>query len=88
MSVLETISTMGRRRGLLLLLISIVFLLLGYLLGGLLIEVNRRTDNQLPYIRKEYIYSFLYGALFYTALVTLVSRTGDESSAHACRALA
>jgi Na+-driven multidrug efflux pump len=66
---------MGRRRGLLLLLLSTAFLLLGYLLGGLLIELNQRNDNQLPYIRKEYIYSLVYGALFYTALVTLVRRS-------------
>ncbi|UJR22577.1 hypothetical protein I4U23_025624 [Adineta vaga] len=65
-------STVSRKHGLFLLLISIVFLLSGYLLGGLLIEINQRNDINLVFIQKEYIYSIVYGALFYTALVTLI----------------
>ena len=68
----ETISQLGRKRGLALLLTSIVFLLLGYALGGLFIELNRQAVSNFVYIRAEYIYSIVYGALFYTALVTLV----------------
>ena len=63
---------MGRKRGLFFLLISILFLLFGYALGGIFIELNRQSDNSPFYIRTEYIYSVVYGALFYTALVTLV----------------
>ena len=74
----ETISQLGRKLGLYFLLVSIVFLLLGYGLGGSLLEVNRRTNDSFVYIRTEYIYSIVYGALFYTALVTLVSVVLDE----------
>jgi hypothetical protein len=70
---LETISSLGRKRGLFFPLISTVFLLLGYIIGGIFIEINRRFDtDNLVYIQTEYIYSIVYGALFYTALVTLV----------------
>ena len=63
---------MGRKRGLYFLFISIFFLLIGYIIGGILLEINQRFDHNIPYIRTEYIYSIVYGALFYTALVTLV----------------
>jgi len=69
---LETISSLGRKYGLYLLIISIFFLLIGYIIGGILIECNRKSGNSLFYIQPEYIYSIVYGALFYTALVTLV----------------
>ncbi|CAF1496238.1 unnamed protein product [Adineta ricciae] len=68
----QTLSIMSRQRGVFLLLISIVFLLCGYLTGGFLIELNRRPGINLFFIEKEYIYSIVYGALFYTALVTLI----------------
>ncbi|CAM2726371.1 unnamed protein product [Rotaria socialis] len=73
----QAISSMGRKRGLFFLLISIFFLLLGYLIGGILVEFNQRFDNNLRYIRTEYIYSIVYGALFYTALVTLIPELND-----------
>ncbi|CAF3650424.1 unnamed protein product [Rotaria sp. Silwood1] len=73
----QTISSMGRKRGLFFLIISIFFLLLGYLIGGILMEINQRFDNNIVYIRTEYIYSIVYGALFYTALVTLIPELND-----------
>jgi len=60
----QTISSLGRKNGLYFVIISIIFLLLGYIIGGILISHL--------YIRIEYIYSIVYGALFYTALVTLI----------------
>lgn len=72
-SSLETISQLGRKRGLFFLLLSIIFLLLGYSLCGLFMKINRRQDDFLEFFRTEYVYSIVYGALFYTALVTLVS---------------
>lgn len=72
MFYLETISSLGRKRGLYFIIISFIFLLLGYIIGGLLIELNRKFHNNLFFLRIEYIYSIVYGALFYTALVTLV----------------
>lgn len=70
--IAETISQLGRKFGLYFLVTSIFFLLLGYGLGGFLLELNRRTNDRYIYLRTEYIYSIVYGALFYTALVTLV----------------
>lgn len=63
---------MGKKRGLFFLVISIFFLLLGYIIGGTLMETNQRFGNKILLIRTEYIYAIVYGALFYTALVTLV----------------
>lgn len=48
--------------------------MLGYIIGGILIEINQQSNWNVAYIRREYIYSIVYGALFYTALVTLVRR--------------
>ncbi|CAF0895566.1 unnamed protein product [Adineta steineri] len=73
----QTISSMGRQRGLFLLLVSIFFLLFGYVIGGFLIEAGRQSKDSLWYIRTEYIYSIVYGALFYTALVTLIPELND-----------
>jgi len=69
---LETISLLGRKYGFYFIFFSIFFLLIGYIIGGIFIEMNRKFDNNLFYIHTEYIYSIVYGALFYTALVTLV----------------
>ena len=82
MFILETLSIMSRQRGVFLLLISIVFLLCGYLMGGFLIELNRRPNRNLFFIEKEYIYSIVYGALFYTALVTLVKKNKTNFESH------
>ncbi len=71
-SSLETISSLGRKHGLSFIFISIFFLLLGYIIGGILIEINREFNHNFVYIHTEYIYAILYGASFYTALVTLV----------------
>jgi hypothetical protein len=51
-----------------------LFLLIGYILGGIITEINRKFPHHFFSIRTEYIYSIVYGALFYTALVTLVSK--------------
>lgn len=70
---LETISSLGRKSSWIFLLLSFISLLLGYILGGILAEINWRfASDHFPYIRTEYIYSIIYGVLFYTALVTLV----------------
>jgi hypothetical protein len=70
---LELLSSLGRKYGFALLFISIIFLIVGYIIGGILIQINQQSNINTIYIRKEYIYSIVYGALFYTALVTLVS---------------
>jgi len=73
----QTISQLGRKRGLFFLLLSIIFLLLGYSLCGLFMKINRRQDDFLEFFRTEYVYSIVYGALFYTALVTLIPELND-----------
>ncbi len=70
---LELLSSLGRKYGFVLLFISSIFLIFGYIIGGIFIEINQRFNINIIYLRKEYIYSIVYGALFYTALVTLVS---------------
>ncbi len=70
---LELLSSLGRKYGFALLFISIIFLIVGYIIGGILIQINQQSNINTIYIHKEYIYSIVYGALFYTALVTLVS---------------
>ncbi len=70
---LEILSSLGRKLAFIFLLISIVFLIIGYFIGGILTGINQQFNINLIYVHKEYIYSIVYGALFYTALVTLVS---------------
>lgn len=70
--VLELLSSIGRKYGFAFLLVSIVFLLIGYLIGGALIQIIEQWNLKEIYLEKEYIYSIVYGALLYTALVTLV----------------
>ena len=66
-------SSLGRKSSWIFLFLSLVALLLGYILGGILAEINWRfAYHHFSYIRTEYIYSIIYGVLFYTALVTLV----------------
>lgn len=70
--ILELLTSIGRKYGFAFLFISIAFLLIGYLLGGTLIQITQQRKTSVIYLEKEYIYSFVYGALLYTALVTLV----------------
>jgi hypothetical protein len=65
---LELISSFDRKRGFVFIFFSVIFLLLGYIIGASLIQFIQHG-----YTAKEYIYSVVYGALFYTALVTMVS---------------
>jgi hypothetical protein len=72
---LEILSSLGRKHSFVLLFISSIFLIIGYSIGGIFIQINQQYNINIIYIHKEYIYSIVYGALFYTALVTLVSMT-------------
>jgi hypothetical protein len=71
--ILDLLSSLGRKLGFAFLFFSVVFLILGYVIGGVLTGINEQFSVNSAYIPKEYIYSIVYGALFYTALVTLVS---------------
>jgi len=75
----QLLSALGRKQGFGFLFISILFLILGYVIGGMLIQMNEQTITNTVYTRKEYIYSIVYGALFYTALVTLIPELNDFS---------
>jgi hypothetical protein len=72
---LERSSSTGQNRGFDSLFFSIVFLLVGYVIGGLFVELHQQFDIKTEYLRKEYVYSALYGSIFYTVLVTLVSES-------------
>ena len=60
---------------------STVFLLLGYMFGGIAIRINEQFNDGIAYLSKEYIYSMVYGALLYTALVILVSAKARQARA-------
>lgn len=69
---LEMICQLGRRKAIFFLIMSLVFLAIGFGICIYLIDLDRRDLIRLPFLQHEYIYSILYGALLYTALVTLV----------------
>ena len=69
---LERTPSIGQNPGFASLFFSIVFLLIGYIIGGVFVELHQQFDIKIEYLRKEYVYSALYGSIFYTVLVTLV----------------
>ncbi|CAF0974422.1 unnamed protein product [Adineta ricciae] len=71
------LSSLGRKLGFAFLFFSVVFLILGYVIGGILLGINQQFTSDSAFIPKEYIYSIVYGALFYTALVTLIPELND-----------
>ena len=77
--LLEFMAFSDRKYGFSSLYFSVVFLLLGYMFGGIVIRLNEQLNSGIEYLSKEYIYSMVYGALLYTALVILVSDEGQES---------
>lgn len=73
---LERTPSIGQNPGFASLFFSIVFLLIGYIIGGVFVELHQQFDIKIEYLRKEYVYSALYGSIFYTVLVTLVRESG------------
>ncbi|CAF1248062.1 unnamed protein product [Adineta steineri] len=73
----QLLSSLGRKLGFGFLFFSVVFLILGYIIGGILTGINQQFTINFIYIPKEYIYAMVYGALFYTALVTLIPELND-----------
>ncbi|UJR26499.1 hypothetical protein I4U23_007826 [Adineta vaga] len=71
------LSSLGRKLGFAFLFFSVVFLILGYVIGGIFLGINQQFSSNFVFISKEYIYSLVYGALFYTALVTLIPELND-----------
>ena len=70
--VLARLATLGRVYGFYSLFLSITFVIFGYLIGGIIVDLDEQFNIRIEYLRKEYLYSVLYGAIFYTTLVTLV----------------
>lgn len=68
------LATLGRVYGFYSLFLSITFLIFGYLIGGIIVDLDEQFNIRIDYLRKEYLYSILYGAIFYTTLVTLVKQ--------------
>ena len=73
--VSECLSVVDRTDALSSSVFSVGFLLVGYIVGGIIIEFHQQFSVQSEYLEKEYIYSIVYGSIVYTALVTLVKKT-------------
>jgi heme/copper-type cytochrome/quinol oxidase subunit 4 len=70
---LEAVSSLGRLCGIIPIIISTVILVIGYILGEWLAAGDdKRLDIDALDMRREYIYSIVYGLLIYSTLATLV----------------